>query len=130
MTTLRFDPRPAYELVLTLVAYSTPQRIDSYGAGAAWFADADERAGPDLQDRVHALARGCDHILTRLLGVAMDLPAPGSPEGLVERLGDMPPAELRLTLLGYYAKRSRRRVATETFEEAARGDPAAARALI
>lgn len=130
MTTVRIDPRPAYELVLTLVAFSTPHRVDSYAVGPGWFAETDKRAGHELRERVHRLAGGCDHILTRLLGVAVQLAPPGSPDGLIAALAAMPPSEVRLTLLGYYAKRARRRVASGTFEAAAAGEPDATRALI
>src|SRR5688572_19850506 len=130
MTTIRFDPRPAYEFVLTLVAYSTPQRVDSYEVGSAWFALVDDRIPASLGEDIRGLARGCDRILTRLLGVAFDLPQPGTVEPLVERLETLPPEEVRLTLLGYYAKRTRRRVEPSRILAAARGDATAARLVI
>lgn len=130
MTSVRVDLRPAYELVLSLVAFSTPDRVDSYEVGPAWLAETNRRVGADLRDRIHRLTAGCDHILVRLLGVALQLPPPGTAEALLDQLRAMPPAEMRLTLLGYYAKRSRRRVASQTFEAAVSGQRDASRALI
>jgi DNA-binding transcriptional ArsR family regulator len=130
MTTIRFDPKPAYEFLLTLVAWATPQRVDSYAVGQAWFAETSAALPDDLRRRIATLANGCDHVFSRLLGVAVDLEPPGTAAQLVDAVEAMPPATLRLSLLGYYARRTRRRIDPERIVEAARGDPAAVRAVL
>ena len=127
---IRVTARPAYELLLSLVAYSTPTRVDSYAVGAAWFADVDARLDDGLRERVHRLSNGCEHILIRLFDVAIDLPPTATADEFIDAVGALDPARLRLTLLGYYARRSRRRVDPAVILAAAEGDRTAARKLI
>ena len=130
VATARLDNRSAYEFLLTLLAYSTPQRVDAYDVGPEWFARMDRAAGPDLQERISRLAAGCEHMFARLLNVAADLPPPGTAEALIDTLAALAPADLRLTLLGYYDNRTRRRAATSLILEAAGGARAAGQELI
>lgn len=130
MTTLRLDNRSAYELLLTLIAYSTPQWVESYDVGPEWFARMDRAAGTDLKDRISRLVGGCEHLFVPLLNVAADLPPPGRADELIETLAALAPGEVKLTLLGYYAKRTRRRVAGSLILDAAHGGRAAGQELI
>jgi DNA-binding transcriptional ArsR family regulator len=130
VATFRLDNRSAYEFLLTLVAYSTPQRVDSYDVGPDWFARMDRAAGADLKERISRLAVGCEHLFARLLNVAADLPPPGTADTLIDTLAALEPADLRLTLLGYYDNRTRRRAATSLIREAAGGSRAAGNELI
>lgn len=130
MTNLRLDNRSAYEFLLTLVAYSTPDRVDSYDVGPEWFARMDRAAGADLKERISRLAAGCEHLFVRLLNVAADLPPPGTAEALIDTLAALEPGEVRLTLLGYYDNRTRRRAARSLILEAASGARAAGQELI
>ncbi len=130
MATFRLDNRSAYEFLLTLVAYSTPQRIDAYDVGPDWFARMDRAAGADLKERISRLAVGCEHLFARLLNVAADLPPPGTADTLIDTLAALEPADLRLTLLGYYDNRTRRRAAMSLILDAAGGSRAAGHELI
>ena len=122
--------RPAYEFILSLVALATPGRVDSYDVGSDWFERMRDLGGPHLISQLEALTRGCEHVLCRLYGIAHDLEPPASAEELVTAVENLDPAALRLTLLGYYAKRTRRRVPPEVILAAARGEPAAQRQLL
>jgi DNA-binding transcriptional ArsR family regulator len=130
MTSLRVTAKPAYELLLTLVAYLTPDRVDSYAAGAEWFAKVNERLDEPTRDAVTRLFAGCEHLAVRLLDVARRLAAPGSAEALIEEVAALDPRTVRLTLLGYYARRVRQRVAPSVILAAAEGDPAAGLTLV
>lgn len=130
LPSLRVDPRPAYEFLLSLIAYATPQRVDSYDIGPEWFERADANVTDDLREGVARLTRGCEHLLLRLFGVAHDLEPPASAEALIEAVDRLDPVTQRLTLLGYYARRTRRRVAPEVILAAARGDAPAQRRLV
>ncbi|HUG49186.1 MAG TPA: helix-turn-helix domain-containing protein [Candidatus Limnocylindria bacterium] len=128
--TLLVTARPAYEFILSLVALATPGRVDSYDVGSDWFERVRALGGPQLISQLEALTRGCEHVLCRLYGMAHDLEPPASAEALVAAVEKLDPATLRLTLLGYYAKRTRRRVPPDVILAAARGDPAAQRQLL
>jgi hypothetical protein len=130
MISLHVNAKPAYELLLTLVAYVTPGRVDSYAAGAEWFAEVDERLDEPTRDAVHRLFAGCEHLPIRLLDVARRLPAPGNAEALIEEVAALDPRTVRLTLLGYHAKRSRQRVAPAVILAAAEGDAAAGLSVV
>lgn len=130
MTSLHVTTRPAYELLLTLVAYVTPSRVDSYAAGAEWFEEVDERLDEPTRDAVHRLFAGCEHLAIRLLGVARRLAAPGSAEALIEEVAALDPRTVRLTLLGYHAQRARQRVAPAVILAAAEGDTAAGLSVV
>ncbi|HET9346344.1 MAG TPA: helix-turn-helix domain-containing protein [Candidatus Limnocylindrales bacterium] len=130
MADLAIAARPAYEFLLSVTAFVTPHRVDSYDIGPSWFADAEAALGPAESEGLRALTSGCEHVLVRLLSVAHDLPAPGSANDLLARLEAMSSDDLRLTLLGYYSRRTRRRAAPEEILAAARGDPDAQRSFV
>lgn len=130
MATCRIDNRSAYEFLLTLAVYSTPQRAESLDVGAEWFARMDRAAGEDLKDRIARLTAGCEHLFLRLLNVAADLPPPGRADTLIDTMAALEPAEVRLTLLGYYSRRTRRHAAASLILDAATGNRAAANELI
>ena len=130
MVDLAIATRPAYEFILTATAFVTPQRVDSYDVGPAWFTRTEASLGPEETNRIRALTGGCEHVLVRLLGVAHDLPAPGSAGDLIDGLARLSADDLRLTLLGYYSKRIRRRAAPELIRDAAGGDAAAQRTFV
>jgi DNA-binding transcriptional ArsR family regulator len=130
VTNLRLDNRSAYELLLSLLVYSTPQWVDTYDVGSDWFGRMDRKAGPDLRERVSRLTAGCENLLLPLLNVAADLPPPGRADALIDTLAALEPSEVRLTLLGCYATRTRRRVAASLIRDAAEGSRAAGQELV
>ena len=130
MSGLAIAARPAYEFLLSVTAFVTPHRVDSYDLGPSWFADAETALGPAESAGLRALTSGCEHVFVRLLSVAHDLPAPGGVTELLAHLDAMSAAELRLTLLGYYSRRTRRRATPEAIAAAASGDPDAQRSFV
>ncbi|CAN5730523.1 hypothetical protein BH24CHL6_BH24CHL6_04750 [soil metagenome] len=130
MTSTRITARPAYEFLLTLVAFLTPARIDSYEVGPDWFAAVEEKLDDDTRQGLGRLFSGCEHMVIRLLDTARRLEPPGSAAALIEAIEALDPPEVRLTLLGYYAKRSRQRVSPATIRAAAEGDRAAGLTLV
>jgi DNA-binding transcriptional ArsR family regulator len=127
---LVISARSSYEFLLGLTAFVTPHRVDSYDIGPGWFSDAEARLGSEEAKRLRGLNAGCEHVLMRFLSVAHDLPAPGSASDLLNRLEELPAEDLRLTLLGYYSKRTRRRTTPEVIAAAAAGDPEAQREFV
>jgi DNA-binding transcriptional ArsR family regulator len=127
---LRVDARPAYEFILTLIAFVTPDRVDSYDVGPEWFERTGARVTEALRGRIERLTQGCEHLVCRLFGLAHDVDPPASADALIEAVDPLDPATLRLTLLGYYARRTRRRVPPELILAAAEGDTSAQRRLV
>ena len=127
---LRVNARPAYEFILSLVAFATPQRVDSYDVGVEWFTRTGARVGDELRSQIAQLTQGCEHLVCRLYGLAHDLETPGTADALIDAVDQLNPATMRLTLLGYYAKRTRRRVPPEVILAAAGGDASAQRRLV
>lgn len=130
MVDLVVAARPAYEFLLGVTAFVTPHRVDSYALGAGWFAASEATLGRAESDRLRGLTAGCEHVYVRLLSIAHDLPAPGSANDLIARLGEISAEDLRLTLLGYYSKRTRRRTTPEVILAAAAGQPEAQRSFV
>jgi DNA-binding transcriptional ArsR family regulator len=130
MADLVIAARPAYEFLLGVTAFVTPHRVDSYEIGPAWFTDAEAALGPADTDGLRAISSGCEHVFVRLLSTAHDLPAPGGASDLMATLEAMSADDLRLTLLGYYSKRTRRRTTPEEILAAASGDPDAQRSFV
>lgn len=130
MIAVRVTAKPAYELLLTLVAYLTPNRVDSYAVGTEWFSEVDDRLDQPTRDVVARLFAGCEHLAVRLLDVARRLPAPGDAEALIAEVAALDSRTVRLTLLGYHSGRVRQRVAPSVILAAAQGDAAARLTLI
>lgn len=130
MPRLRVNPRPAYEFILSLVAFATPQRVDSYDVGPEWFERTSARVGVELRRQIEQLTQGCEHLVCRLYGLAHDLGTPGTADALIAAVEGLDPETMRLTFLGYYAKRTRRRVPPEIILAAAQGDASAQRRLV
>ena len=122
--------RPAYELLLTITAFATPHRVDSYAVGPAWFDTAERRLGEEGAAAIREINAGCEHVFVRLFGLAHDLPSPAAAVDFVAAIRAMDPADLRLMLLGYYSKRTRRRATPDLILAAAAGDPAAQRSFV
>jgi DNA-binding transcriptional ArsR family regulator len=130
VTDLAIGGRPAYELLLTITAFATPHRVDSYTVGQEWFDAAETRLGSAETAELRRLNAGCEHVFVRLFGLAHDLAAPAEADDLVDAIREMDPADLRLMLLGYFSKRTRRRATPELIAAAADGDPASQRVFV
>ena len=130
MADLVIAARQAYEFLLGVTAFVTPHRVDSYALGPAWFAASEGALGPTDTDRLRGLTAGCEHVYVRLLSIAHDLPAPGTANDLIGQLGEISAEDLRLTLLGYYSKRTRRRTTPDVILAAASGNADAQRSFV
>ena len=130
LTPVRVDARPAYEFLLGLVVFTTPERVDSYDVGPEWFARIGARIDRRLRAAIDRLSHGCEHLPVRLVSIAHDLDPPGTVEALLDAVSATEPDALRLTLLGYYSKRSRRRCPPEVILAAAAGNRDAERRFI
>jgi DNA-binding transcriptional ArsR family regulator len=127
---LAIGGRPPYELLLTITAFATPHRVDSYAVGQEWFDAAEGRLGKKGSAALRELNAGCEHVFLRLFGLAHDLPSPAEATDFITAIRAMEAADLRLLLLGYYSKRTRRRATPDLIKAAADGDAAAQRSFV
>ena len=76
------------------------------------------------------LNAGCEHVFLRLFGLAHDLPSPAAASDFIAAIQAIDPADLRLMLLGYYSKRTRRRATPDLILAAAAATPRPQRSFV
>jgi DNA-binding transcriptional ArsR family regulator len=113
---------PAYELLESLVTIFDGRENETYEIGADWIAEARERAGQDLLDRITAVSRGDSDTFIHLLGLAYDTPAPRDIPAFLDHLRQTDADEIRLHLVQFYARDTRRSTPAAVIRAAVGGD--------
>ncbi|HEX7196813.1 MAG TPA: metalloregulator ArsR/SmtB family transcription factor [Candidatus Limnocylindria bacterium] len=113
---------PAYELLQSLVTTFDWAENETYEIGADWIAEARERAGQDLIDRITAVSRGDSDTFIHLLGLAYDTPAPRDIPAFLDHLRQTDADEIRLHLVQFYARDTRRSTPAAVIRAAVGGD--------
>ncbi len=125
------DAGTGYELVLGLrMLVDHDEEAASYSVGAAWFERAREQAGPDVLEAVEGYSGGHEILFGYLLALVAGSSRPSTAAGFIETLAETSPDELRLVQLGHRLTTYRGDVSAAVIEAAARGEAAAARALL
>jgi DNA-binding transcriptional ArsR family regulator len=122
---IRIDVRAAYEFVMALLAFNSIERYKGDEEIRAWIDMVRAKATPELLAQL-ALFRS-KSIWLNFYGPAYDCPAPGDVPTFLAYLDNLDARELRLRLLGYYDRHSRRLTSPEVIRRAAEGDAAAQR---
>ena len=124
---LGIDVSPAYELVQSLAVVFGGQDGDpyEYEIGDAWLAEARARAGDDLVSRAERVMLGNVDTFTHLTGIVYDTPAPRDVPTFLAHLRQTDADEIRLHLVQFYARETRRMTPASVIRAAVRGDPAA-----
>lgn len=120
---------PAYELLLSIVSV-TEATDDTYEIGPEWIAEMRSRAGDELLERTDAVARHDSDTFVHLLGLVYEAPAPRDLDSFFTHLRAADPAEIKLHLVQYYARDTRRCTPPETIRDAVAGDAAAQREFL
>ena len=120
---LTVEAAPAYELLHSIVATLDTDDAETYEIGAAWVAEARARAGEDLLDRLSALSFGQVDTFRHLVGLAYGAPAPRDVPSFLTHLRETDPDEIKLHLVQFYARDTRRMTPPSTIRAAAAGDP-------
>lgn len=124
--TVTVEVSPTYELLLSIVTVTDPAG-DTYEIGPEWIARMRARAGDELLARIYAAAQHDVETYLHLIGLAYDTPAPRDIPAFLARLRDADPAEIKLHLVTYYARETRRCTPADVIRLAVSGDADAKR---
>ena len=116
---------PAYEMLQSLVVAFDETDADTYEVGPEWIADIRARAGDELLARINAVAYDNADSLRHLLGLAYDTPAPRDVPAFLAHLRETEADELKLHLVQFYARETRRLTPPTVIRAAVGGDAAA-----
>ena len=122
---LSIEVSPAYELLQSLVVTFSEGESDTYEIGPDWISEARARAGDELVERVNAVSWGDGDTFTHLLALAYDTPAPRSVDAFLDHLRETDADEIRLHLVQYYSRDTRRMTPPAVIRAAIGGDPEA-----
>ena len=123
---LTVEHAPAYELLHSLVVVVDREDADTYEIGAAWLDEARARAGAELLARVEAVSFGDADTFRHLMGLAYDAPAPRDASALLEHLRATDPVEIKLHIVQFYSRDTRRMTPPSVIRAAVAGDAEAA----
>jgi DNA-binding transcriptional ArsR family regulator len=119
---LTVETAAAYELLHSIVVVIDHEDEDTYEITAEWRADARARAGDDLLDRTERAAFGDADTFRHLLGLAYDAAAPRDVASFLNHLRATDPAEIKLHLVQFYARDTRRMTPPSVIRAAVGGD--------
>jgi DNA-binding transcriptional ArsR family regulator len=122
---LKIDVSPAYELLQSMAVVFSDQDDDTYEIGAAWLAEARERAGEELIGRIGEVMKGETDTFVHLISLVHDTPAPRDVPAFLAHLRETDATEIRLHLVQFYARETRRMTPAAVIRAAVGGDPEA-----
>jgi DNA-binding transcriptional ArsR family regulator len=119
---LTVEVAPAYELLQSIATVIEGAESDTYDVGPEWFAAVRARAGEDLLERIGAFAMGESDTYYHLVGLAYDTPAPRDVPTFLDHLRQTDPDEIRLHLVQFYERETRRATPASVIRAAVGGD--------
>ena len=122
---LTIEAAAAYELLHSIVAALDTEDAETYEIGPAWVAEARAHADDDLIDRLSALSFGEVDTFRHLVGLAYGAPAPRDVPSFLAHMRETDPDEIKLHLVQFYARDTRRMTPPATIRAAVAGDPEA-----
>jgi DNA-binding transcriptional ArsR family regulator len=127
---LTIEAAPAYEFFMSLMTVTDDEQSDTVDIGPEWIAEARRRAGPELLARANAVAHGEPGSWIHYVGLAFDAPAPHDVASVLEYLRRTDADEIRLHLVDFYDRETRRLTPPEVIRKAVAGDADATRAFL
>ena len=127
---LTIEAAPAYEFFMSVMAVTDEEQVDTLDIGPEWIAEARRRAGPKLLARSNAVAHGVPGSWIHFVGLAFDSPAPHDVASVLEHLRETDADEIRLHLVDFYDRETRRLTPPEVIRKAVAGDADATRAFL
>jgi DNA-binding transcriptional ArsR family regulator len=119
---LSIEVAPAYELLQSIAAVIEGTDSDTYDVGPEWFSAVRARAGEDLLARIAVFANGESDTYYHLVGLAYDTPAPRDVPNFLAHLRQTDPDEIRLHLVQFYERETRRATPATVIRAAVGGD--------
>ena len=116
------ETAPAYELLESIVVALDTDDTDTYDIGPDWIAEVRERASEELVERLRAISFGNIDAFRHLIGLAYDTPAPRDVPAFLAHLRETDPIEIKLHLVLFYERETRRLTPPATIRAAVAGD--------
>jgi DNA-binding transcriptional ArsR family regulator len=116
------DVSPAYELLKSIITVIEQDEAETYDVGPEWIAEARARAGDELLERVDRASHGNVDGYIHLMGLVWDTPAPRTIPAFLEHLRQTDPDEIRLHMVQFYSRDSRRQTPPDVMRAALAGD--------
>jgi DNA-binding transcriptional ArsR family regulator len=111
----------AYEFLMLLSVFFE-QEDHEYELDREWFDAARTKATPDLLKATETFLSDCNHVWNHLVGLVYDSAPPRDVPSFLAHLRETEPLELRLHLIGYYYRSTRRTTPLDVMLRAAEGD--------
>jgi DNA-binding transcriptional ArsR family regulator len=109
-------------MLQSIAAVIESDESDTYDVGPEWFATVRGRAGEDLLERIRTFVRGEPDTYYHLVGLVYDTPAPRDIPTFLEHLRQTDPDEIRLHLVQFYERETRRSTPASVIRAAVGGD--------
>lgn len=120
---LTIEVSPAYELLQSIVVALEDEEADAYDIGAEWTTEIRSRAGDELMERLRAASHGNCDTFRHLAALVYDTPAPNDVPSFLAHLRETDPVEIKLHLVQFYARETRRKTPPTTIRAAVGGNP-------
>ena len=127
---LSVEVSAAYEMLQSMVVTLGHEGSDAYEVGAQWVAEVKERAGENLWKRVEEVSLGDSDTFIHLVGLVHDTPAPRDVPAFIDHLRETDADEIRLHLVQFYARETRRMTPPSVIRAAIGGDADARREFL
>ena len=127
---LSVEVSAAYEMLQSMVVTLGHEGSDAYEVGAQWVAEVKERAGENLWKRVEEVSLGDSDTFIHLVGLVHDTPAPREVPAFIDHLRETDADEIRLHLVQFYARETRRMTPPSVIRAAIGGDADARREFL
>ena len=120
---------PSYELLLSILTVSEAVD-DTHEIGPEWIAEMRARAGDELLARIDAVTQHEPDTFIHLMGMAYEAPAPRDLPSFIAHLRAADATEIKLHLVQYYARETRRCTPPAVIRDAVAGDSGAQREFL
>jgi DNA-binding transcriptional ArsR family regulator len=128
--TIEIDLGLAYEFLISMMIWNDDRDVYPYEIGNEWFEAIRAKVSPELLKAVKQLGCCSDRGWINLLGLAYECLPPKDVPTFIEQVRATDALELRLHMIGYYQRGSRRTTPLDVIWQAAEGDAEAQRQFL